>query len=493
MKNQSGLFDQSKFRYALSQSQSGFLGLSRSISVQNWTLELTDDLPLQRIVAQETGDVGYLIGYAYDPRSGHFIQGDVFLSEEESTSWVDKLSTEWSGLFLLIIMHPNDIEIRLDAGGQLPIFFRSDIPRLAGSISELAAPSEIEARLNKALHVDYVVSRGNGGWIPGTLTAVDGIRRLLPNHGLFLSRLEAKRFWPIDLKVRQNTNIEDVSKSIALELRNFMHALAEKRTVASGLTAGEDSRSILCASRYILNNVQFFTVDFPQSRLDSYAAAEMAKRWDLNHRKIEFVPSTQEEEREWDRLVGYSVIEAGRSSVNCLTQLERDAWIVDGSFGEMGRCFYYGGKEETINEKALTVAGLMSSMGLPDNAAVRADLECWLNSTDHLCTSVRLDLAYLELRVASWAMGQKPGGRGIGRQISPFAQRRIFERFMASPPSAKKNSYLFRKIYQGLWPEVAAFPVNKYGDYRDMLRLVEKISDVRRVIRFIRKKLALVR
>lgn len=493
MKNQSGLFDQSKLRYGLSQSESGFLGLSRSIPIRNWTLELTDDLPLHRIVAQGIGDVGYLVGYAYDPRSGELIEGDLVLSEGESRSWVIDQSVEWSGVFLLIILHQNDIEVRLDPGGQLPLFFRSEVPRLAGSISELASPSEIDARLNKALHADYVASRGNGGWIPGTLTAVDGIRRLLPNHGLLLSSLEATRFWPTELKLHHDMNIEHVAKSIAIELRSFIHALAANKIVSSGLTAGEDSRSILCASRDVLSNVQFFTVDFPQSRLDNYAATELAKRWALKHKTIDFIASTPEEEREWDRLVGYSVVEAGRSSVNCLAQLEQGAWIMDGAFGEIGRCFYYGGKEETINEKTLTVAALMASMGIPDNAAVRADLDHWLSSTDHLCTSVRLDLAYLELRVASWAMGQKPGGRGVARQISPFAQRRIFEMFMASPPSAKKGSQLFRKIYQGLWPEVAMFPVNQYGDYRDILRLAKKISDIPRVIRFVRKKLALAR
>jgi hypothetical protein len=61
---------------------------------------------------------------------------------------------------------------------------------------------------------------------------------------------------------------------------------------------------------------------------------------------------------------------------------------------------------------------------------------------------------------------------------------------MGVNPTEKGTEGLFRACIDGLWPELSEIAVNKYGDSRDYLILLGKLTNTARVRRFLRDRLA---
>jgi hypothetical protein len=123
-----------------------------------------------------------------------------------------------------------------------------------------------------------------------------------------------------------------------------------------------------------------------------------------------------------------------------------------------------------------------------------AEIEQWLAPLQGwMAPAQLLDLAYIELRGASWAMAQAPAQKAVKWTFAPFAQRTIFDAFLRVPPEIKGPSALFERTATILWYEVMDFPVNRYGDLRDLFKFIsqlKKLGKRERVVRFLRARMA---
>ena len=119
----------------------------------------------------------------------------------------------------------------------------------------------------------------------------------------------------------------------------------------------------------------------------------------------------------------------------------------------------------------------MSRLTIPSYPPQLANLDEWFDGVACLPNSVILDLAFLELKFGSWAMGQHPLQNALKLHFFPFSQRDVLEAFMGVSPSEKGTERLFRACIDGLWPELTEIPVNSYGDYRDYLVLLGKLTN----------------
>lgn len=376
-----------------------------------------------------------------------------------------------------------------DTGGTLPLVFCARTRRAGSSAGMLLDPEEYRARLLTDRVERLIRREGMGSWIPGSLTAHEGVERLLSNHFLDLETWRAVRFWPRRETFAQDMEIEEAATIIAHEIPAFLRDAAAEFRVGITLTAGFDSRLLLAAARDVLGQVEFFTTT-PETRgLDQILPEKMSRALGFRYRLAPLLAASEREMVLWDHAVGHAVLESNRSAGATLRGLDYDV-ILTGLFGEPGRSRLYRHDYETINGKPVTPKLILSRLGRPQDPELMAEVSRWMQDLNGLPTSAILDLAHMELKGSSWAMAQHAAQCAVQLEMNPFAQRSIRQAFLSVPPERKGTEALFLRAIAMMWPEVMEYPVNRFGDYRDVLAKVPKVFNPRSVWVYLRSRLS---
>lgn len=435
---------------------------------------------------------GTLIGFAYDKQHHRFLgtgQVDLPIEIRDLATFERELIPRLAGAFVLVTHDRLPRRIYLDPGGSLPIVFSAEDRIAAASAALFLDDASYAARFDHGLYDAMIAREGGGGWISGTLTAHRGVHRLLPNHYLDLDSWAAHRYWPRPEDFQSWKRFDDAVAVITDSLRDFTGAVCKEFRVGITLTAGFDSRLMLASGRDVLSSCSFFTFTAPGSKIDVDVSKRLAERFGLGHRVIPVQEATESERVIWDRTVGDCMVEQNRLTHPTLRMVEGDV-IMTGMYGELGRCRLYRQDLDEINAATINTRFVVSRLTIPSYPAQLANVDEWFDGVAGLPNSVILDLAFLELKFGSWAMGQHPLQNALKLHFFPFSQRDVLEAFMGVSPSEKGTERLFRACIDDLWPQLSEIAVNSYGDYRDYLVLLRKLTNPARVRRFLRDRLA---
>lgn len=308
----------------------------------------------------------------------------------------------------------------------------------------------------------------------------------MPNHYLDLADWTAVRFWPRPDAFAQNLSVDAAAATVAHHLQRFMRAATKEFRVGLALTAGFDSRILLAAAREFLEEIEFFTFAPGKHRVDQIMARKIANRLGLRHRVVSGVRASAAEMQAWDRAVGDTIRAPVRSIYTTVRQFDYDL-ILSGILGETGRGRLYRSDYATINAERPTAALVLTRMLQPLDPALLSATETWLRDVAWLPCSAVLDLAVLELfYMPLW----RPAQCADIAEMMPLVNRTIQTAFMSVPPEEKSSDTLFRKSIAMLWPETLKFPINRFGDYRDPMRLLSKLTQPKRLIPALRKRLS---
>jgi hypothetical protein len=373
-----------------------------------------------------------------------------------------------------------------DPAGGVPIVYAPELGRVGASADQILDEAEYHSRFLAERHRKFV-GGARSGWISGTLTAHRGVSRLLPSHWLDLDSMQVERFWPRDADVTLTDDIETVAATVAQSLRQFVEACRRDYDCALTLTAGFDSRLLLAAARDVAVGFPAVTFGKRGDGPDQRISAQMAASFGFDHRLVPIATAPLPAQARWDRMNGDCVMECNRAIHPTLADIAQP-FIVTGVVGETMRAYLYKDRTQTVNSEAVTAASLLHRLALPLDSEMEADFAKWLAPISHFPTSVVLDLAYLELRAGSWAMGQMPTQSAIRPQLMPYAQRNVQQAFLLIDPRFKADCALARRIGEIAWPEAMAFPINCYGTWQDPFEKVTRLFDMGRAVRYMRRK-----
>ncbi len=466
------------------------------------SLELRDDRGAWRVetgagvrryaIEGSTGEaLGELYGLVLSPRdgSGFVIDGDRIRMKAPIAGFHDfetRLLDRMRGSFAAMTGGALAPRLYPDCSATLPIVFCPGSRRAGTSAAAIFDEDEYRDRLLALRHRVLVERRGVETWIPGTLTAHQGVVRLLPNHYLDLTTWKAVRFWPRSGEFNRDSTAASTAVTVAAEVSDFIRVASNEHRAAVALTAGYDSRLMAAACRGVADRVEFYTLAHDRPGMDDVVARALSERLGLRHRLYPFVEATRDEQEAWDRATGHTIRHANRRLHPSARQIDCDL-ILTGLHGETGRARLYRTDFATVDRVRPTAEMILKRMSVPVVPEILGDVEAWLAGVDWLPFSAILDLAFLEMcylplfRPAQFA--QKP-------ELMPYTDRAVQTAFLSTPPHEKGEARVFDLAIRELWPEALSLPVNRYGDYRDLLDKMNKLSQPDRVIPYVQRRFA---
>jgi hypothetical protein len=445
----------------------------RSFTRCGWNL--ATDLPTVEIFGADASFIGWIIGWASGPE-GKILTESVRISDDATPLAIEEFIYRHGGRFAAIILTASCQRLYLDSAGSLAAVYARHGESFPGG--PVAASTTSLLAWSEECETDRSEPAVNSYW-PAGLTADPRCRRLLPNHYLDLSSWGPVRHHLSRTLERVGADeVEPLIQDILQHLSLNVSAACQWADVppAFGLTAGQDSRMILAASRPVAQNLDVFTFDYRYmqgdpdgTNADRYAARTLARRLGLRHRVLPISDTGPEIRAEYLHRIGY----AGNSGKArdflqaCRTYLDPRQPLITGFGGAVGRTLYW--KKLAHLPGAGTAEMILQKLKLPaDEGPVQA-MQSWLESFEYEDLESLLNMLYLEQRHGCWA-GPHAYGFANVFSMSAFTHRRIFDAMLRLPVEYRRSQRLAEDVVRIGWPELAGIPFGSKIDWYSTFR-----------------------
>ena len=161
-----------------------------------------------------------------------------------------------NGRYLLLIIYKDEMYLLNDACGLRSVYYHTKKSIISSHYNLI---NRFTNENREYLFEKYLeANKTNSIWcLPGDLSPYTNIRSLICNHVLLLSNHTIKRFWPY--KKADISSLDDASCYIAECIEKQIALLVDNFTIFQSLTAGNDSRMSLAASKKYIEKIKFFT------------------------------------------------------------------------------------------------------------------------------------------------------------------------------------------------------------------------------------------
>ncbi len=202
-----------------------------------------------------------LLGDLFDYENPAFNNGDILeeLYETDFEKIIPK-TFKYTGRFVLICISADQIFLMHDATATRKIFYCKNnnkvyctsLPLL---LAKIAGINKTQNRDKQNFYKSDSFRFLNNSNI-GNTTCYDEIFQLMPNHYLHLNESRTKRYWPNARFERMS--LQDASIAGAEMIKGYMNSISRRYEIMLPVTAGKDSRTLLCATRDIQNGVYYY-------------------------------------------------------------------------------------------------------------------------------------------------------------------------------------------------------------------------------------------
>jgi hypothetical protein len=413
-----------------------------------------------------------LVGSMIDPENPE--RGDAEILEELvsvpgfADSPFDK-TDRFGGRWLLVLGGPEDTIAFADPGGLRQLFYAWDggtgafhfasEPGLLGELGGLELDPEAEA-----FRASPGFIRNEEYWWPGDSSPFAEVRCLLPSFFMSLRTGRCKRFWPTG--PLGSGDPEKVIELVAHRLPAMMRGIARRGNTEVSITAGLDSRMVLAASRDLIDELRFVTVQqpgMPASHADLEIPRRLAGRLGFGHRILVSAGDVREGFRSAYRDGILFFHEKWLHDAQALFDAygQEPAFVV-GSMGEAARVFY--GRHLTPGSQP-RAERLVQAAKLGAHPFALRHFQAWLDTVERPYDLSVGDLFYVEQRAGRWlATSQLEFGQVWRDIFAPFNSREIVSSLLTVPAGLRREpeSLLFKDLIARMWPEALSEPINPH-------------------------------
>lgn len=403
-----------------------------------------------------------------------------FLTHDNVDDVIEREIYRLAGSFIFVLDAEGLRRVYLDANGTKSLVYDPATQRAGATAMTLLDEPDYNARLRMDLHRRLGVDQE--GWFPAGLTAHEGIHRLTCNHYLDLDSWTAHRHWPLAAPQA----VDDpgpLFDALLKRMRRAVDVLREAGKVDVALTAGTDSRFVVSALSGLTRDLQFVTVAARGAALDVAGARALANRVGLRHQVLPYRRASRAEAEAWQIRAGHCITGSNMFLHPSVTPLAGH-YFLGGVSGEVGRGFLW---LTATPDTPIDARGIVDRLKLPREPELIEAVAAWLAPIAHYDTLLKLDLAYLELRMCSWGFVDAYANPVRG-ELQPIISRANFDAMLSAPWQMRRDSKVFRDAIRRAWPELMDVPINRYGDWRDAAkRLIDVVSSPRRAARKLRQ------
>jgi len=468
-------------QFLISKSDPSNLKWVSKIPIKETNIYLFPKVSTISVVNSELELIGLFVGTLINSSKESVITEDLLFTKEVNKKNIEDFIYKFSGSWLFISAYDHRVKIYLDANGTIPLVFNTEKEEAASCVGLLLKGDKYLQDFNVKLFGKLNVL--NEGWFPSGITAHERINRLLCNHYLCLESWKVSRHWPIN-EFKYNLDVNDSAKQILQEVKGTIHALLKQGKTAIALTGGNETRFLLAACRELKDELDFFTVESKMSNKDIFIANKIADLTKINHQKLNVISSNLVEKNLWLYAASHCA-STNMNSYTSLKSLSNYSHFIGGLGGEVGRGFLWR-KSDKRNTK-LDAKGIVARLGLPQTEEVLSSTSTWLEPIKHMNSLSILDLAYLELRMSSWAFCYSH--QHYLQHFHPLISRKSYSLMLNLPAQDKLNNSLLLTAIKQEWSELLQIPINKYGNYKDILELVLRLlRKPKLLVKKIRKK-----
>jgi hypothetical protein len=428
-------------------------------SLAGWNLWHCPTLPVSILSDSEGGHIGWLLGYPISP-DGILISERCAIGAKGSEAGfahaVDGFIGELAGRFAAILVAPTCSRVYVDPAGQRPVVFNSSERRVASSLGLATSHPDWDVDLMDSVDVERC-----DRWYPFGLTPDRNVRRLLPNHGLDLNDFTTRRIWPglQDVEFGGARDPREWVARIADKARSNIAAVSLRYPIQMSLTGGRDSRMLLAVSKPYLSNIEYFTIGLPDASgmRDGRVASELARRFGLRHRILEWRESSAAVLDDWQKRTGFGVAGRTGKSAATLSQLDSSRVVMYGLCIEVGRSERW--RASDFSGAALAAEELLVRFKIPVQERLLSEATKWLKELPVSNRLDILDLAHIEQRLGCWAGPSYDGYPG--RIVMPFSDRGIFRLMLELPRRYRFEQRLALDLIRNRWPALLGVPFNR--------------------------------
>ncbi len=202
-----------------------------------------------------------LLGDLFDYENPEF-DNQAILEELHDTDFekIIPKTFKYTGRFVLICISAGQIFLMHDATATRKIYFChydnkvycASLPLLLAKITGI---SKTQIRDKQNFYASDAFKFLNNSNI-GNTTLYDDIFQLMPNHYLHLNETRTKRYWP-NTKF-EKMSLQDASIIGAEMIKGYMESISKRYEIMLPVTAGKDSRTLLCATKDIKDKVYYY-------------------------------------------------------------------------------------------------------------------------------------------------------------------------------------------------------------------------------------------
>ena len=423
---------------------------------------------------------GVLIGDIYDSldpqKSNRDILHDIVACADNAEECIERVK-QYAGCFAMVFKSDRDFIIFHDARGLREIYYCTGVNRVVcGSqpnlIAQFADPKvglTSEDELARFYHDALWDSR----WV-GDETMFAGVKHLLPNHLLDIDIRKSRRYWPN--RILETITLEEGIGRTSLFLRGVLKAIVARHPSMMAVTAGEDSRILLAASKGLQDKIYYFVNDhelgckhpdiavpkqiFEAIGVPFHVHDVFDNGVDADFRKM-FYHNTF---LAADRLLP--------SIYNLYVKDLREKVLILG-VSEIGRTFY--GKAPT----PLTGNVLASKIGYQCHPYVIR--QCALLVDELLTVSAKygvnpMALFYWEQRLGNWGAVRNSESLIAIDKVDPFNCRFVYETYLQVDERYRNYQdtpcVFTQELIRVMWPELLEWPVNPLYGFRDRAKVL---------------------
>ncbi|MCD4731686.1 MAG: hypothetical protein K8R74_13860 [Bacteroidales bacterium] len=433
-----------------------------------------------------------ILGDMYDPLNERFNNIDIAarLIKSKTIEELTANSSAYAGRFIIIFVKGDLFYMFNDASASRKIYYiyHKDYVWCASQPHVLADFCSIKESGDPQVQ-DFYRSRefkqhDHCGVLNNTI--YDPIKQLLPNFYLDVKLKKIIRFWPVkkNIHISLQEGVEHGSKM----LTGIIKSANERNDLMMAVTAGNDTRMLLAASRPVSENIFYYIINLPrydEKSPDLVIPNKLLSKVGLKQNVLEFSNDIDEEFKKYYFLNNQFAHERNLSIIYSIFYKQfPDKINMPGRFSDIARNFF------NTYHKVLTPELLATFWNYEDVDYVVDRYKIWLEEAN----KIKSDYNYRILELLNWEerngnlYTQYQVDKDIAQEeFTPYNCRNLMEIYLAVPNKYRDihTNVYFRAMIKHLWPELLTEPFNPKFEKRVSYNL-KKIGIywyIRRIIR----------